>query len=213
MPARSPIWNDGAVTTVSVAMIPHEPGTWMNRGPWRHRGTAQSELTLFRKFCPGSGGRPSVRRRRGTIREVTGFTCWHCYEHHSWDSRRPSARRPSGIPFHTYVASVPDLHVHVETAVFRRAQDIHDDHHPGLVHQDQPADVAPATLTLTVVHRRSTITPIDHHRHHPRMNVPGDRPVGVPTTARRGSTPLGRGPFLLTAAANTVTSLTIKGAS
>ena len=108
---------------------------------------------------------------------------------------------------------MPDLHVHVETAVFRRAQDIHDDHHPGLVHQDQPVDVAPATLTLTVVHRRSTITPIDHHRHHPRMNVPGDRPVGVPTTARRGSTPLGRGPFLLTAAANTVTSLTIKGAS
>ena len=23
-------------------------------------------------------------------------------KHQSWDSRRPSARRPSGIPFHTY---------------------------------------------------------------------------------------------------------------
>ncbi len=211
MPARSPIWNDGAVTTVSVVMIPHEPGTWMNRGPWRHRGTAQSELTLFRKFCRGSGGRPSVRRRRGTIREVTGFTCWHCYEHQSWDSRRPSARRPSGIPFHTYVASVPDLHVHVETAVFRPAQDIHDDHHPGLVHQDQPVDVAPATLTLTVVHRRSTITPIDHHQHH-TLNAPRDRSVGVPTTARRPSKPPGRRPFIVHCSRKH-RRLTIKGAS
>src|SRR5664279_1679347 len=102
MPARRPFGGDGAVTTVPAVMIPHEPGTWMNRGPGVNGGTAESELTLLRKVCTGPGGQPSVRRRRGSIREFTGFTCEHCYEHQSWDSRRPSARRPSGITFHTY---------------------------------------------------------------------------------------------------------------
>src|SRR5664279_733594 len=79
-------------------MIPHEPGTWMNRGPAGNGGTAESELTLFRKVSPGDL-EDDLRSDEGggSIREFTGFTCEHCYEHQSWDSRRPSARRPSGI--------------------------------------------------------------------------------------------------------------------
>src|SRR5664279_4964008 len=84
-------------------MIPHDPGTWMNRGPWRQRGYSRVRTHPFQESVPGiwrttfgpaEGG--------GSIRECTGFTCEHCYEHQSWDSRRPSARRPSGIPLRTY---------------------------------------------------------------------------------------------------------------
>src|SRR5664279_317776 len=79
-------------------MIPHEPGTWMNRGPWCKRG--YSRVSPFSGKCPSPGDLEDDLRSDeggGSIREFTGFTCEHCYEHQSWDSRRPSARRPSGI--------------------------------------------------------------------------------------------------------------------
>ena len=100
--------------------------------------------------------------------------------------------------------SVPDLHV--ETAVCCRAKTSttttpgrgppgtsggpgtgHADPHPGR------ASTIPAS------------TPTDHH--HPPEMFPGiDRSACLPLHARRGSKPLGRRPFVLTAAAKHLTS-------
>src|SRR5664279_528939 len=79
-------------------MIPHEPGTWMNRGPWRKRGYSRVRTQPFQESVPG-GLEDDLRSDEGggSIREFTGFTRELCYEHQSWDSRRPSTRRPSGI--------------------------------------------------------------------------------------------------------------------
>src|SRR5664279_5148483 len=84
-------------------MIPHDPGTWMNRGALASTGVQPSPNSPFSGKC-ARDLEDDLRSDEGggSIREFTGFTCEHCYEHQSWDSRRPSARRPSGIPFHTY---------------------------------------------------------------------------------------------------------------
>jgi hypothetical protein len=109
---------------------------------------------------------------------------------------------------------VPDLHV--ETAVSCRARTSTTTTRGtrGLVHQDDPADVARALLTHTVQAciDDPTITAIDHHRHHPHECSPRiDRPACL-ITARRGGKPPGRRPLLLTASRKH-RHLTSKGAS
>src|SRR5664279_6643962 len=55
-------------------MIPHEPGTWMNRGPWCKRG--YSRVSPFSGKCPSPGDLEDDLRSDeggGSIREFTGF--------------------------------------------------------------------------------------------------------------------------------------------
>jgi hypothetical protein len=75
----------------------------MNRGPWRQRGVQPSPNSPFQESGPGiwrTTFGPTKEGDLSGISQVSPVSTATSIK--SWDSRRPSARRPSGIPFHTY---------------------------------------------------------------------------------------------------------------